>query len=163
MALDIKQFGVPNDAATGSLPTLFHFWTADDAIATVVASAYFNDVANKLHLGDVIYCNASDTSEYVEVTSANGVTPVTVASITGSAADNPTVFSKLHTTAGGGASEAITATGVLATDVALVTVNTVGGTPVTITTAACTADTVTVVCSADPSTDHIFNVAVIRP
>jgi hypothetical protein len=70
---------------------------------------------------------------------------------------------QLFTTAGGDATEVITIAGVLATDVCLVTVNTLGTGSRTVTAAACTTDTVTVTLSGDPSTNHILNVVVFRP
>jgi len=67
-----------------------------------------------------------------------------------------------HTTAGGGAAEAITVSGVKATDIAFACY---GGTDDadTISDVLCSADTVTVTCSADPSTTHIIHYVVIRP
>ena len=162
MALDIKQFGVPNDAATGSLPTLFHFWTADDAIATVVASAYFDDVASKLHVGDVIYCNASDTSEYVEVTSANGVTPVTVDSITGSAGDDIAYMGSVEWS-GGGATLAHTVTGVLGSDQVSAIWKNAPTEASAISVAVPSADTITfTVTAANTSNDGVVSYVVYR-
>ena len=66
------------------------------------------------------------------------------------------------TTAGGDATESITVTGALATDLAHVTIHTVGSSPVTILTSLATADALTVVFSADPSTDHVVTYSVIR-
>lgn len=68
----------------------------------------------------------------------------------------------LHTTAGGDATESITATGAVAGDTVLVTVNTNGATPRTVTTAIATTDAITVVLSGDPSTDHVLNWVVLR-
>ena len=45
----------------------------------------------------------------------------------------------------------------------MVVLNTEGTTPVTIVRAAAGEDKVTVEFSADPSTDHVVNVIVIRP
>lgn len=73
------------------------------------------------------------------------------------------IAADLFTTAGGDVNESITATGAVATDVAIVTINTVGATPVTVTSAICAADAINVVMSADPSTDHVLNYMVIRP
>ena len=70
---------------------------------------------------------------------------------------------QLKTTAGGAASEDIAITGVVATDVVSVVLNTEGSTPVTIVRAAAGVDKVTVEFSADPSTDHVVNIIVLRP
>lgn len=68
----------------------------------------------------------------------------------------------LFTTAGGDATESITVTGALATDTAIVTVNTEGGTPRTVTKAVATTDAITVTLSGDPSTDHVLNYVLLR-
>ena len=71
--------------------------------------------------------------------------------------------SGLFKTAGGDATETITVTGASVGDSALVTVNTVGSTPRTVTTAKVTAaDTLTVTLSGDPSTDHVLNYVVFK-
>ena len=67
-----------------------------------------------------------------------------------------------HTTAGGAAAEAITISGVLATDIAFVNYGATNDTDV-ITKAICTTNTLTVTCSADPSTAHSIHYVVIRP
>ena len=77
--------------------------------------------------------------------------------------NNNVIASGLFTTLGGDATETITATGAVATDVAIVTVNTKGNTPRTVTTAICTTSAITVTLSGDPSTDHVLNYVVIRP
>lgn len=71
-------------------------------------------------------------------------------------------FAGKHTTTGGAASEAFTVTGVAATDIVLVTIQTVGGTARTIVSAAPTLNTITIVFSGDPSTDHIVAYQVLR-
>lgn len=73
-----------------------------------------------------------------------------------------TMYAGEHTTAGGAAAEAITVSGVLATDLVLVTLHTAGATPRTIVTVVASADTVTVTFSADPSTDHVVTYEVLR-
>lgn len=72
------------------------------------------------------------------------------------------VFAGEHTTAGGAAAEDITVTGALATDLAIVTIHTVGASPVTLLTALTAADKITATFSADPSTDHVVTYLVLR-
>lgn len=67
-----------------------------------------------------------------------------------------------HTTVGGAAAEAITVAGVLATDMAFVNYGATNDTD-TISDVVCTANTITVTCSADPSTAHSLHYVVIRP
>jgi len=66
-----------------------------------------------------------------------------------------------HTTVGGAAAEAITVTGALATDVAIVNYAVTDDTDA-IRKAVVTANTLTVTCSADPSTTHALSYALLR-
>jgi len=162
MAFVKQQFGNPSDAAVGNLPTLYHYWSTADTVATIIASAYFDDLTDSVVAGDVIYIKGSDTAEYVEVTSDTGVTPVTVESITGSAGDAVTYVAQA-TSVGGAATEVFTAAGVVATDVVSAVLHTVGAAPVTITSAAAGAGNISVVFSADPAADHVVNFIVVTP
>jgi len=72
------------------------------------------------------------------------------------------VYAGEATTAGGDATETVTVTGALATDIVFANVQTEGSTPVTLDAVAVTADTVTATFSADPSTDHVWSYMVIR-
>jgi hypothetical protein len=72
-------------------------------------------------------------------------------------------YAGTFTTAGGSATEAHTVTGAATGDVAIVTLNTAGGTPRTITTSKVSAtNTLQVVFSGDPSTDHVVNYVIMR-
>jgi hypothetical protein len=51
---------------------------SDDALATIAASAFFNDVADDIDANDLVYVVGSDGTGLYRFTSANGVTPVTV-------------------------------------------------------------------------------------
>ena len=74
------------------------------------------------------------------------------------------LYAGSFTTLGGDNSESITGlTGVLTTDIAIVTLQVAGSTPRTITTAVCSADRIDIVFSGNPSTDHIVNYVAIRP
>lgn len=81
---------------------------------------------------------------------------------TGVAPSHVVKFAGKHTTAGGSATEAFTVTGVADTDIVVATLDTKGGTPVTIVTSQPTLNTVTVVFSGDPSTDHVVSYVVYR-
>ncbi len=67
-----------------------------------------------------------------------------------------------HTTVGGAAAEAITVSGVAATDVVLVTLQTEGSTPRSIVKAVPSTNTITVTFSGDPAADHIVAYQVLR-
>lgn len=77
----------------------------------------------------------------------------------------PTYFIALagnYTTLGGSATEAASISGVLSTDIAIVSLKSQGETPRTILTAAPSADTLTIVFSGDPSTDHVVSYMILR-
>lgn len=71
-------------------------------------------------------------------------------------------FAGKHTTVGGAAAEAITVTGVAATDVVFVMLQTEGATPRSVVKAVPSLNTITVTFSGDPSTDHIVAYQVLR-
>ena len=66
------------------------------------------------------------------------------------------------TTLGGDATEVITAAGVEATDVVVVSLQAQGAVPRTILKAVPTANTITVTMSGDPSTDHVIAWVAIK-
>lgn len=72
------------------------------------------------------------------------------------------IHSSIVTTAGGAAAEDVAIVGVLATDQCLVTLSDNGTNSVTIVTAVCAEDKVTITFSGDPAADSIVNVLVIR-
>ncbi len=98
---------------------------------------------------------------------------VTAASITGqvtkaqggtglASTSHAVVFAAKYTTVGGSATEAATVSGVLASDIVIASLDTKGGTPKTLLTAAPTSNTITFVFSGDPSTDHVVAYQVLR-
>lgn len=72
------------------------------------------------------------------------------------------VYAGTHTTAGGGATESITVTGAVATDICMCTLETEGATPVTLDAAASNTNAIDLTFSADPSTDHIVSYILFR-
>jgi len=70
-------------------------------------------------------------------------------------------YAGLHTTLGGAKAEAVTVTGALATDIPIVGYSVTNDTD-TILKAVMTANTLTVTCSADPSTVHGFWYVILR-
>ncbi len=72
------------------------------------------------------------------------------------------VYAGTFTTAGGDATESITAAGTLNTDLAFVQMRTQGVGVRTILSAVTAADAITVVLSGDPSTDHVICWQVLR-
>lgn len=72
------------------------------------------------------------------------------------------IFGGVHTTSGGSATEAFTLTGVLATDLVVAWVATLGATPRTIEAVNASADSIHITLSGDPSNDHVINYLVYR-
>lgn len=71
-------------------------------------------------------------------------------------------FAGQHTTAGGDANETATVTGVLATDIAIATIEDNGANNVTLLQTAAAANAVNFTLSADPGTDCVINYIVLR-
>jgi hypothetical protein len=110
-------------------------------------------VAHKVQLGTLI-----ETAE--AVAGADGVSLEDLDS--GIEPSHVVKFAGKHTTLGGDATEVITVTGLLTTDVVHVTVQTAGATPRSIVDSVLTANTITVTLSGDPSTDHILAYSALR-
>ncbi len=116
----------------------------------------------------------SSTSVWVQIAGAAGSDSIVT---TDEIADSAVTLAKLdagitpshvvkyageHTTVGGAAAEAITVAGVLATDLVVCTLHTVGASPQTILTSVASVDTITATFSADPSNDHVLTYVVYR-
>lgn len=108
----------------------------------------------------------------VEVVSEGGTLPAPVAleegSVTLELLDESIApafvvkFAGQHTTAGGDANETATVTGVLATDIAIATIEDNGANNVTLLQTAAAANAVNFTLSADPGTDCVINYIVLR-
>ena len=172
-------------------PVIFAYQT-HDSLSTVTASGYFND-APEVGNNDIIIVTAGSVAQMLQTTLTGTTFTTTVVNqvppsnsidsehyVDGSIdtvhlADNSItavkqasgtypLYSKLYTTTGGGTSETITFSGLLTTDIVLVHRHTKGATPVTCQESKISAaDTISLTFSADPSTDHKFNIAVFRP
>jgi hypothetical protein len=149
---------------------------ANDDLATIKASGYFNEFANQLNLGDKIYL--LDNAAAKDLVAVTALTPnVTVASIlaalpagsvtlaelsTGIAPSHVVKFAAPHVTVGGGATENIVIAGVLATDRVFVQMQVEGAAPVTVLAALANAGSIDVKFSADPSNDHTISYQILR-
>jgi hypothetical protein len=161
------------------VPTGWSYTSAEENLAAIRASAYFNDAAQLFSKDDYLYITGADGSDWVRVTSVTGAIPVTVAEFitAGDIADGSVTLPKLstgitpshvvkfggtHTTVGTAAFEDITVTGALATDLAFVVIRTVGAAPRTLLTSLAGTDKITITFSGDPSTDHVVVYQVLR-
>lgn len=81
MALDTSNFGKLDAGFSNTIQQLFAYNSSDDALATIVASGYFNNLAEIFHQYDVLLIQASDDVGIYQISSATGATTVTVASI----------------------------------------------------------------------------------
>lgn len=142
-------------------PTAWLYKSSDDALATILASGYFDTEVNRFKAGTLLYIqDSADVVALVKVIVTGTTLTTDVITQSGSAAQ--IIFAGIHTTAGGAAAEDITLTGALATDVVVVTLHTAGATPRTIASAVTATDKATVTFSGDPSTDHLVNYIVTR-
>jgi hypothetical protein len=84
------------------------------------------------------------------------------AEVAGIAGSHRIVAAGTFTTLGGDAAEAITATGALSTDLAVVQIRTAGAVPRTVVAAAAATNAINVTMSGDPSTDHVLVWQILR-
>ena len=195
MAFNIDYLArVSTSANIGALKVWTYNATAtgtDEAIATVVASGYF-DAAQQvltsgsevglLAVGDVFHIHGNDSNGmYVVSTISTNVEIGSYAAIgtvdTANIADDAVTLGKLAsgitpshvvkyagqpTTSGGAAAEAITVTGAAATDLAFVQMVDDGTNGTTIIDAVVTTNTLTVTFSADPGADAVINYQLLR-
>ena len=78
MTYNIDGWGASNSGATG-IVRLYTYISSTDAIATIVASGYFDDKINVLNVSDVIYINATDAQAFYYVTAVSPA--VTIADV----------------------------------------------------------------------------------
>ncbi len=131
-------------------------------------------VANKVQLGTLIQnaesgglaAGAVGTTELAADAVTNAKLADTAVSLenldSGLTMTHKAVAAGTFTTAGGDASETITAAAVLGTDVVMVSVKTAGGTPRSVVAAAAGAGSIAVTMSGDPSTDHVLQYVAFR-
>jgi len=149
---------------------------SNDSLATIKASAYFNEMISEFSVGDWIMINGNDGYDIVVVTSVTtnvAVTTVLGALPAGSVelADlasgiSPQAVIKASdtvTTIGGGATEAFVDGSILLGDEVFVQMQTVGAAPVTVVSAIATAGGISVTFSGDPSNDHVIMYQAMRP
>jgi hypothetical protein len=186
MAFESSKFSLLGGQANSNCGRLFQYQTVD-LEATVEGSGYFNEKAGDVAVDDLIFTmydtDGTPGATILRVASNDGTT-VTTADILaagtieladgsmligngdGVAAAVPishvVKFAGEHTTTGGDASETISVSGVLATDIAICQLKTEGSSPVTVDAAAAATDQINVTMSADPSTDHVISYMVIR-
>ena len=141
-ALSIDTGHIALDAIDGTL-------IADDAIDSEHYAALSIDTGH-IALDAIDGTLIADDAVSLEHLDA-GITPAYVVKYAGE-----------FTTVGGDATETITVTGALATDIALVTLHTATGTARTILTAVAIENAITVTMSDDPSTTHVLSYMLLR-
>jgi len=176
---DLINFTRASTGQTDGGPPTIYTHDTSDAIATVIASGYYNS-KDVLHLNDLIFISASDDSNLYRVTGTN---PTTIAAYYTSgtpAADsialtmldaalkakvNAVVGAGIYDYTGTSTTFTVTVTGALVTDSVIVSanVNGAGGSPIVFDSMAVTAaDTVTVVLAQAPGAGSKFNYTVTR-
>lgn len=137
--------------------------TADSVVPADIALASGSFVlGNGSNVGAAVALSGDITATNAGVT-AIGAGKVLLAMLgTGITPSHVIKFAGSRTTLGGSATEAFTVAGVAATDILTVSLRTKGATPRTILTGAPTTNTITLVFSGDPSTDHVVDYVVHR-
>jgi hypothetical protein len=78
MAFDARDFTQVSTNATGAM-RVFAYKTTADAIATCVASGYYNTYATQIRTGDIVICDASDVTRISRLVNTANVITCTVA------------------------------------------------------------------------------------
>lgn len=71
MSFNLNQWDKLSAEGNTNVPRIYSYYSGTDAIATIVASAYFNNVADHLTIGDTIIMVGSDGSEMARVTAVS--------------------------------------------------------------------------------------------
>lgn len=145
---------VAADVMTNTL-TATHIWVGNGSnVATSVAMSGDATLSNA---GALTIANNAITT--AKILNAN----VTLAKLAAGITPSDVVkFGAQYTTVGGAAAEAITVSGVAATDLAFVQVVDNGTGNVTVLQAVCTTNTLTVTFSGNPGNDTIINYQILR-
>lgn len=144
------------DAAAGETLANTKMWVGN--ASNVATGVNMSGDATLANTGAVTIANSAITTAKINAAAvtlaklAAGITPSHIVVYAGSQT----------ATAGGSATETKTITGLLATDVVHVTLSVKGATPRTILTAIPSSNTLTIVFSGDPSTDHKYDYSVLR-
>lgn len=141
--------------------------SAEAALAKGWPSQRFNDRERQLLASVKTYVDAAAAAA---TPAADSVTNAKIADTavslehldSGIAPSHVVKYAGKATTVGGAAAEAITVTGVAATDIVLVTLQTEGAVARSIVKAVPSTDTITVTFSGDPANDHIVAYQVLR-
>lgn len=174
MAFDSANFvldrGVNNSITNATGPAIHRYISSDDTLATIVASAYFNNAlplsnsysltnqAGTLAVGDLIYVVGSDNNALIEVTA---ISPNVTTAYFVQDAPYSIVYAGAQANGGGSATIAITVTGVAATDLAFASIE-ASTNAVAIQKVTTTTNTVTVLLSGDPGASTVINYQVLR-
>lgn len=187
--MNMTLWSALRDNAPWYVPQWWGYYTIDNTIAEVEASAYFNTLPDllidftRIRVGDIIYAVCSDGNVQLQVTAISPNVTTTVAPVlagsvvTASIVDGNVTLAKLasgitpshvvkygaqYTTTGGAAAEAITINGVLATDIASCVIKDNGTANVTLLQTACTNNTLTLTFSGNPGNDCIVYYQIFR-
>jgi hypothetical protein len=71
MAFSLQDFDKLSQEGLPSVPKIWGYSSSADALATIIASAYFNTVSDKLTIGDKILIVGSDGNDDVRVTAVS--------------------------------------------------------------------------------------------
>jgi hypothetical protein len=159
MAFDSNKIARIGSSQTTQIPTIWQYISSSDTINTISADGYFNEIIDRLQIGDRIFI----------VDSANKSAGLIVQSFLGGTvkteSDGPGEFKVVaggtHLTTGGSATESFPVSGVLVSDVTLVTMNTPGA-ATTINRSIALAGAVEVAFNVDPTNNTIVNYMVFR-
>lgn len=67
MSFNLSYFDTVSVAGNSNAPRVFCYKSTTDALATIIANAYFDTVKNSVRVGDLIYVKATDAEGFVTV------------------------------------------------------------------------------------------------
>lgn len=157
-AFDIFAAGTATTAGGAAAEAI----TVSGVLATDIAFANYSATNDTDTISDVV-CSANTVTVTcsADPSTAHGLHYCVLRPRGTFAPSHYVAYAGTHTTVGGAAAEAVTVTGALATDVPIVVYNTTNDTD-SILKVVMTANTMTVTCSADPSTAHAFTYMILR-
>lgn len=188
MAFDLQRFvrqteafnsgALVVDSGTINGPALYTYESATDTLANISAAGYFNSLWKSLFVGDLLMITGNAVTGLYRVSAVDAtLKTVTIAAFAASApADGSITLPKLaagiapshvvkfagrNNNAGGSDTIAITVTGLLATDIVFADIQ-ASANPVSVQKVTATANTITVLLSADPGAGTIVSYQALR-
>ena len=151
------------------IPTYWAYRSDSDTTSNMKVSGYFNQFVRQLSKNDLIYIRGSDGAGVINISSEDGVSPVTSGGAITLDSLNTNIkysdfvkFAGTFLTVGGSPTDDISIPGALPSDLAFVVMKNQGASPVTLLEARADINKIVMTFSADPSNDHTVVYQILR-